>query len=226
MICLKKKTPWNKYFSVQHSLAIFVILKTKLFMKRIFIFAVSALTVSFSSAQTAKIKGQNLGVQFTLHDYKTASEIDTKGASFVLGGTDWKKLSRMRPGLAVTYTEGLNDHFDFNARLGFSYLEYTLANKPFAPSTGSKPYFEADANLFMKLTTDDYWVSPFLSLGAGASNWNGYYAAYIPVGAGLQVNLYDLTYFVIQTQYRAPVTANASNNLFYSFGIAANIGRK
>lgn len=195
-------------------------------MKRILFFAVLALSVSATQAQSGKIKGQNLGLQFTLHDHKTASELDNKGTSFVLGGTDWKKLSRMRPGLAVTYTEGLNDHFDFNARLGFSYLEYTLSNKPFATSTGSKAYFEADANILMKLTTDDYWVSPFLSLGAGASNWNGYYGAYIPAGAGLQVNLYDITYFLIQAQYRSPVTANVSGNLFYSFGFAANIGKK
>jgi hypothetical protein len=195
-------------------------------MKRIFFFIVLITSVSSTQAQSGKIKGQNLGLQFTLHDHKTASELDSKGTSFVLGGTDWKKLSRMRPGLAVTYTEGLNDHFDFNARLGFSYLEYTLSNKPFAASTGSKAYFEADANILMKLTTDDYLVSPFLSLGAGASSWNGYYGAYIPAGAGLQVNLYDITYFVIQAQYRSPVTANVSGNLFYSFGISANIGKK
>jgi len=216
----------NNYFSFQHYLAIFVISKTKLFMKRIFFFTLITLSVSASFAQSGKIKGPNLGVQFTLHDYKTAFELDNKGTSFVLGGTDWKKLSRMRPGLAVTYTEGLNDHFDFNARAGFSYLEYTLSNKPFAASTGSKAYFEADANILMKMTTDDYWVSPFLSLGVGASNWDGYYGAYIPAGAGLQINMYDISYFIIQAQYRSPVTANASGNLFYSFGISANIGKK
>lgn len=131
----------------------------------------------------------------------------------------------MRPGIAVTYTEGLNEHFDFNARVGFSYLEYTLSSQPFAASNGSKAYFEADANINMKMTTDDHMLSPYLSLGVGAANWNGYYSSYIPAGAGLQLNLFNQTYFVAQAQYRIPVTSNASGNIFYSIGILGNIGK-
>lgn len=198
-------------------------------MKRIFLIALAALSFSVTNAQDAKnmyTKGKTFGLQFTLHDYKTASEIRNGGMSQVLAKQQWNKLSRMRPGLAISYSEGLDDHFDFNARLGFSYLEYSLTNQPFAPSVGSKPYFEADANIFMKLTSDKYYVSPFLSVGAGASAWRGYYAAYIPAGAGLQVNLFDQTFFLIQAQYRMPVTVNASHNLFYSFGIHGTLGGK
>jgi OOP family OmpA-OmpF porin len=197
-------------------------------MKRIFLIALAAISFTATNAQDAKkmyTKGKMLGLQFTLHDYKTATEIRNGGMSQVLAKQQWNKLSRMRPGLAVNYTEGLNDYFDFNARLGFSYLEYSLANQPFATSIGSKPYFEADANIFMKLTSDQYYVSPFLSVGAGASTWKGYYAAYIPTGAGVQVNLFDQTFFIIQAQYRMPVTVNASHNLFYSFGIHGTIGK-
>lgn len=197
-------------------------------MKRIFLIALVALSFTATNAQETKnlyTKGKTFGLQFTLHDFKTASEIRNVGMSQVLTKQQWNKLSRMRPGIAVNYSEGLSDHFDFNARLGFSYLEYGLTNQPFATSLGAKPYFEADANIFMKLTSDQYYVSPFLSVGAGASAWRGYYAAYIPAGAGLQVNLFDQTFFIIQAQYRMPVTVNASHNLFYSFGIQGSIGK-
>lgn len=192
-------------------------------MKRILLIMCSLVLVVATKAQT--VKGKNFGVQFTLHDYKTADELKNIGSSAVFTNQQWKKLSRMRPGIAVTYSEGLNDHFDFNGRLGFSYLEYTLSSQPFAASNGSKAYFEADANINMKMTTDDHMVSPYLSLGVGAANWNGYYSSYIPAGAGLQLNFFNQTYFVAQAQYRIPVTSNASGNLFYSIGILGNIGK-
>lgn len=193
-------------------------------MKRILLIMLSFVLVVATKAQT--VKGKNFGVQFTLHDYKTAEELKNIGSSAVFTNQQWKKLSRMRPGIAVTYSEGLNDHFDFNGRFGFSYLEYTLSSQPFAASNGSKPYFEADANINMKMTTDDNWVSPYLSLGVGAANWNGYYSSYIPAGAGLQLNFFNQTYFVAQAQYRLPVTSNATGNIFYSIGILGNIGKK
>ncbi|MFN6374711.1 MAG: hypothetical protein ACK4YD_06050 [Chitinophagia bacterium] len=192
-------------------------------MKRILLIIISFALVVATKAQT--VKGKNFGVQFTLHDYKTASEFKNIGASAVFTAKQWKKLSRMRPGIAITYSEGLNEHFDFNGRVGFSYLEYSLTNQPFAASNGSKPYFEADANINMKMTSDDKLLSPYLSLGVGAANWNGYYSSYIPAGAGLQLNLFNQTYFVAQAQYRIPVTSNASGNLFYSIGILGNIGK-
>jgi hypothetical protein len=193
-------------------------------MKGILIMMVTLFCASLAKSQTTK--GKNFGVQFTLHDYKTASDLKNIGASAVFTQKQWKKLSRMRPGIAVNYTSGLNEHFDFSGRLGFSYLEYTLPNQPFASSNGSKPYVEADANINMKMVTDGNWLSPYLSFGVGAANWNGYYSAYIPTGAGLQINFFDQTYFVAQAQYRIPVTSNSTGNIFYSIGILGNIGKK
>jgi len=193
-------------------------------MKRILLIMLSVILMVATKAQT--VKGKNFGVQFTLHDYKTASDLKTLGTSSVISAQQWKKLSRMRPGIAVAYTEGLNEYFDFNGRAGFSYLEYTLPNQPFAASNGAKSYFEADASINMKMTKEDNWVSPYLSLGVGAANWNGYYSSYIPAGAGLQINFFNQTYFVAQAQYRLPVTSNAVGNIFYSIGILGNIGKK
>lgn len=175
----------------------------------------------FSQSKPANKKGRQLGIQFTGHDFETPVDLKSKGMSFVLTDKQWSSFDRKRVGMAITYTEGLNEKFDFNARLGMSDVSYTLSNKPYASSTGSKSYFELDANLFMKLLTDDHVVSPFLSLGVGGSVWKGYYAAYIPAGVGLQFNVFDETFLIVQSQYRMPVTGNAANNLFFSVGVSA-----
>ena len=192
-------------------------------MKRIllFVFAMALFQAGFSQSKPSNKKSRQLGIQFTGHDFETPADLTSKGMSFVLADNKWSSFDRKRVGMAITYTDGLTEKFDFNARLGMSDVDYTLSNKPYASSTGSRTYFELDANLFMKLLTDDHLVSPFLSLGVGGSVWKGYYAAYIPAGVGLQFNIFDETFLVVQSQYRIPVTANAAKNLFFSIGVSA-----
>lgn len=192
-------------------------------MKRIllFVFALVLFEAGFAQSKTSNKKSKQLGIQFTGHDFETPADLNSKGMSFVLSDKKWSSFDRKKVGLAITYTEGLNEKFDFNARLGMSDVDYTLSNKPYASSTGSRTFFELDANLFMKLLSNDHVVSPFISLGVGASLWKGYYAAYIPTGVGLQVNLFDETFLIVQSQYRIPVTGNSANNLFFSIGVSS-----
>jgi hypothetical protein len=192
-------------------------------MKRIFlfVFAMALFLAGFSQSKSSYKKIRQLGIQFTAHDFETPADLNSKGMSFVLSDNQWSNFDRKKVGMAITYTKPLNENLDFNARMGMSNVEYTLSNKPYASSNGSSTFFELDANLFMKLLTDDHIVSPFLSIGAGGSAWKGYYAAYIPAGVGLQVNLFDETFFIVQSQYRIPVTGNSANNLFFSIGVSA-----
>jgi outer membrane protein OmpA-like peptidoglycan-associated protein len=170
-------------------------------------------------------KNHTLGVHFTLHDFQTAAEIKQNGLSEVLEAGQWYKTGRMNPGLAVSYSKGLTENIDFMGRLGGSLLKYPIPNKPTA--TNDKLLLEADANINVKLLSDRYWVSPFISAGFGASVWNGYFGAYIPTGLGLQVNFFQETFLFVQAQYRVPVTSGTTaRHLFYSFGIAGNIGKK
>jgi hypothetical protein len=196
-------------------------------MKRILLLAVAMVLfqAGFSQSKTSKKKSSQLGIQFTAHDFQTPADLNSRGMSFVLSDKKWGDFDRKRVGMAITYTEALNENLDFNARLGMSDVDYTLSNKPFAASTGTRTYFELDANLFMKLLSNEHVVSPFLSLGVGGSVWKGYHAAYIPAGVGFQVNLFDETFLVAQSQYRIPVTGNAANNLFFSIGVSAVLNK-
>ena len=175
--------------------------------------------------KTSYKKGQLLGVHFTLHDFQTAADIKEKGLSEVLEAGQWYKTSRMNPGLALSYTKGLSENIDFMARLGGTLLKYPIPGKT-APAN-DKLLLEADANINLKLLTDRYLISPYISAGFGASAWGGYFGSYIPTGLGLQMNFFEETYLFIQAQYRVPVTTGTTaRHLFYGFGIAGNIGKK
>ena len=199
-------------------------------MKKIILGLLSLCSVLFSFSQTvvpttSYKKGQLLGVHFTLHDFQTAADLKEDGLSQVLEDKQWYKTSRMSPGLALSYTKGLTENIDFMGRLGGALLAYPIPGKPVAKN--DKLLLEADANINLKLLSDKYWVSPYLSAGFGASSWGGYFGAYIPTGLGLQVNFFDETYLFLQAQYRIPVTTGtAESHLFYGIGIAGNIGKK
>jgi OmpA-OmpF porin, OOP family len=170
-------------------------------------------------------KRPSLGVHFTLHDFQTAADLKALGLGTVLEKGDWTKLGRMNPGLAFTFTKGLTDHLDVMTRLGFSFLDYPIPGK--SAFGNDKLLIEADANLNLKLTSDKYWLSPFLTVGLGASQYLGYYGAYVPLGVGLQANLFDEAFIFINSNYRVPVTVSTTNNhLFHSVGIAGAIGKK
>jgi len=171
-------------------------------------------------------KGHMLGIHFTLHDFQTAADLKNTSLSDVLNKGNWHKVSEMDPGFALSYSKGLTDNLDFMTRLGFASVAYPRPGATNSRNSNEKALVEADVNLNIKLLSDKYWVSPYISLGAGASQWNGYYAAYFPAGLGLQLNLYDEIFGIVQAQYRLPLTANANNNLFYSFGVGANIAKK
>jgi hypothetical protein len=69
-------------------------------------------------------------------------------------------------------------------------------------------------------------VVPFIDLGVGASKYKKYFAAFMPVGVGLQLNIEDAAYLLINSQYRIAVTQNASYHFYHSIGIATNISKE
>lgn len=194
-------------------------------MKRFLFSAISILVACGAVAQTSGSlkKGQYLGIQFNLYDFPTAKEARTSGLNTVLAKESWLKMDRKKIGFSVGYTTGLNDNVDLASRFGYAALENAMTQKN--NGLGYQSYFELESALNVKLLTDKHLVSPFLILGAGAATWGGYYAAYIPTGAGFQVNLFDENLIVLQTQYRLPVTANANHHLFYSLGIFTTLGK-
>ena len=182
--------------------------------------------ISFSLGQGSKDykKGNNLGVSFFLNDFKTASDIRDKGLVKTLKDQGLFNPSVMNAGAAINYLGGLSNHLDFLATLGASFLNYPNSN---FPNTGNDHLLlETTASVNLKLLSDRYAVVPFLDLGVGASKYQKYYGAFLPIGIGLQVNIADEAFILLNSQYRVSVTENTSYHLYHSLGIAANIDKE
>ena len=166
-------------------------------------------------------KRNALGFSFFLNDFQTATNIRTNGLAYTLRNKEVFSTDNMNSGLAINYLSGLSEHLDFVGTLGGSFLKYP--NKNWVTSSGDKFLLEVTAAVNMKLLSDKYLVTPFLDLGAGASKYGKYFSAFVPVGLGLQVNIADEAFILLNSQYRVPVTEFASYHFYHSIGIAGNI---
>lgn len=170
------------------------------------------------------IQDPTLSVFFSFNDFKSAANIRATSLSSALRNNQFGKVSEMSPGLGLNYLEGLDEHFDVSITLAGSFLDYPFETRP----QYNKDNFlvEADVSMRGKMFSNKSWISPYLQLGLGSSYYSGYYAAFIPAGAGLQLSFFDEAYFLVNAQYRIPVTSMSSYHFFYSIGLAGKIGRK
>ena len=146
-----------------------------------------------------------------------------QGLTSVIRSKEWQHTNKMSSGLAVNYMEGMSNNVDLFVTLAGSFVKYPVPNRV---STGQqKLLLEASAAANIKLLPDNYWVSPYITLGIGASKYSGYYGAFLPTGLGLQIKLLDDTYFMLNTQYRIPVTENVAYHFYHAFGIAQSFGK-
>jgi hypothetical protein len=175
-------------------------------------------------SQDDSIQRPTLGIYFFFNDFKTAAAIRASSLREVLRSSQFGKLKEMAPGLALNYINGITKHFDFNATLTGSFIDYYRKDGSLLGQ--DKLLLEGDVSLKGKLFSNRYWISPFLQMGAGFSKFKKYWGAFIPVCTGLQVNFFDEAYFICNAQYRIAVTNTVSNHFFYSIGIAGNIGKR
>jgi OmpA-OmpF porin, OOP family len=189
-------------------------------MKKVLTTLVACFLLTIVFAQNKTIRPQSIGVSFIMNDFATAEKIRTTSLSTVFREKDWTKLKEMSPGFAFTYFKGLTPYTDFAGTFSF-----TDASGALEVPGSSDFLIEGDASVNVKMFDDSYWVSPYLSAGLGASKFSTYYAAFLPLGIGFKVNLFNEGGIFLGTQYRIPVTQSASYHFMYSFGIAGVIGK-
>lgn len=170
------------------------------------------------------IKRPALGVNFFFNDFTGGGYIKKFGLNRAIRDKQIGQFKNMAPGLAINYLSGLSKHLDLSAGLAGSFLDYPIAGK--SAFGNDNLLLEGDVSVNAKMLTDKYWFTPYLSAGVGASKYKGYYGAFVPLGAGLQVNFYDEAFLFINGQYRLGITENTSNHLYYSIGVAGNISPK
>jgi OOP family OmpA-OmpF porin len=181
--------------------------------------------LSTGYSQNKPIRQSAIGISFSLTDFVTAANIRSGSLSEVLTEKRLAKFKDMSPGIGISYFKGLRPKIDFAATLNGTFLDYPFRDRA---SFGNNNFLlEADASAQFKLVTEDYWVIPYATAGIGAHMYKVYYGAFIPIGVGLRINLFDEAGLNINSQYRIPVTYETSNYHFYhSVGIYGIIGQK
>ncbi len=186
------------------------------------------LTAFAQSTPVSYKKRPSLGVNFVLKDMYTSDLISRTSLSSVISNRQWTPFKRLDPGLSFQYFHGLTEYVDFQGTLTGSFVRYPFYPKAgVTPPTSSKFLLELDAAANIKLLTDKYTVVPYLTFGFGASMYAGtYFAAYSPIGAGLQFNLGQETFLHTQFVHRSAISNLAVNNFAYSLGIASPLKDK
>ena len=181
------------------------------------------LTAGYS--QNKPIRQSAFGISFSLTDFVSAERIRSGSLSQVLIQKRLAKFREMAPGIGLSYFKGLKPKIDFAATLNGTFVDYPFRNRA---AFGSNNFLlEADASAQFKLATEDFWLIPYASAGVGAHMYKVYYGAFIPVGVGLRINLFDEAGLNINSQYRIPVNYETSNYHFYhSIGIYGILGPK
>ncbi|MFM6923884.1 MAG: thrombospondin type 3 repeat-containing protein [Ferruginibacter sp.] len=192
-------------------------------MKKILLAFIGLGLFASSFGQGEYKKRPSFGIHFFLNDFKTAQSVRAVGLGNTINTKIWHKTSAMNAGMAISYFQGLNEHLDFAGTLSGSFLNYPNAK---TPTTDPRLLLEGAATVNLKLLSDKYILNPFLTAGIGASKFGGYYAAFMPFGIGAQVKVVDEVYLMLNSQYRVPVTENASYHFYHSLGVVAPLFKK
>jgi OmpA-OmpF porin, OOP family len=180
-------------------------------------------TVAFaqdgSSKYAGKKKGTLVGIHFNAIDLITPATLKSSATS-----RRFAKPNELDYGFSFSYWKGLTNTIDFSARAGLNFHDF-LADLGTFSNDINKMGVEIEPSLNFRPYGDDALISPFLTAGIGAGYYGNKFGAYVPAGIGVQVNLQSNTYLFLQNQYRFTLTKKElKDNMFYSFGIAQNIG--
>jgi OmpA-OmpF porin, OOP family len=170
------------------------------------------------------IRPKAIGVSFFLNDFITPERIRTSSLSQVISDKKFARMREMSPGLALHYFQGVSNHVDFAASLGGSFINYPMPGKIFF---NDNFLLDASATVNLKMTTEQYWVQPYIIAGIAAHKYGKFYGATLPLGLGMKVNFWDEAHFFINSTYRVPVINETSNyHLQHSIGIAGALKKK
>jgi outer membrane protein OmpA-like peptidoglycan-associated protein len=167
----------------------------------------------------------SIGVSFFFNDYITPQRIRSTSLNEVFRRDQWAKTREMAPGIALSYFKGLSPNIDFAGTAAFSFPRIPIENKP--DVTSAPLLSEVDASFNFKMLPDNFFFSPYLIAGVGASKYGSSFGAFVPLGGGVKFNFFEEASLFITHQYRIPVISGTNNYHFMSsIGIAGSVGKK
>ncbi len=171
------------------------------------------------SKYSSSKKGSLVGIHFNALDIKTP--VTLKSAA---GTRSFSQIQDMDYGFSLSYWKGLTKTIDFSTRAGLLFHDYAGDDRGELNQTDKEIGYELEPTLNFRPYGDNSLIAPFLTAGVGAGRYSGKFGAYLPAGAGVQLNLMSNSYIIVQAQYRFALSKDViKDNLFYSLGIAQNI---
>jgi OmpA-OmpF porin, OOP family len=188
-----------------------------------------ATVILLSITATAQSTKQNKPlVAFHIHfaDYSTPGLIKDSSFSKAFAGDDWYNPSKKSFGLGVSWIKNLTPKIDFSANLSgtFSNFPKLFVKADSIGQAGFTP--QLDALLHFKALKPEAKVNPFLTAGVGAGSFGDAFAAYAPLGVGLNIRFKEGAYLISQAQWRLAFTGINSDYLFYTIGFAQTLGKQ
>jgi outer membrane protein OmpA-like peptidoglycan-associated protein len=184
-----------------------------------------ALLIAFNAvmaqnARNSAKKSPLLGIHFNAADFVAPS-----GIRDPLSGKVYSSIKQMTKGFSLSYWKGLTNKIDFAVKANAMFRDYSGLYRNIYGKT--EIGLELEPFLSVRPYGDNTTIAPFLSVGLGGGLYNDKLGAYVPAGVGFQINLSSMTYIIPQAQYKFVLTEKIlSDNLFYSLGIAQNIGKE
>jgi len=157
----------------------------------------------------------------SLSDYTFLKTVADSSFTTAIKQKGFLKPANKSVGLGISYWKGLTTHIDFSGT-----FTGTLSSFPAKFVKGdsigqANISSQMDVLLHFKLLKDKAGVNPFLTAGLGAGNFPNQFAAYAPIGVGIQLHFNDGAYIIIQAQDRMALTDGISNDYaMYSIGFA------
>jgi OOP family OmpA-OmpF porin len=203
----------RKYLSTPIPIQVTINQLFRLFVISIAFFSSVLSGFSGRSQPVSFTKTPALGINMAFFDFDGAHKLSSFGRS-------------MKPGLSLHFQNNLSSRFDYSIMLAGSFLEFP-GNKNVNVSADKKQLLlENDLTLRARLLRSPALFNPYAQAGAGWSQYNNRYGLYVPVGLGVQVNVSQELFLLVNSQYRFAVTASQKPHFFHSIGIAGAISRK
>jgi OmpA-OmpF porin, OOP family len=195
-------------------------------MKKSVLLILSVISTLVCIAQTDVKKLPSFAIHFSFIDYKSAIDVRNNSLTTVINNKQFFKFKRMDPALSLSYIDGFTDNIDFVGTITGSFTKHPTVGSITNVDGNDRLLLEAAATTNFKLLTDNYAVSPFITIGVGASKWKGYYSAFAPLGVGLQVKIADGTFMLLNSQYRVAISENSAYHFYHSVGFASAVGKR